>query len=123
MKQYLKQIEMELSEAKLLTPVIVASDRCKRLSRWVKGLLPNSEVVATDELDRLMGRDVVLLHSGESGWDEALEVVCQQSPGRLFVIAPELPRVEALKLEWVADHSVVGKEIFEYEVHELGLSA
>lgn len=71
----------------------------------------------------LMGRDVLLLHSGEKGWAELLEDICQQSPGRLFVIAPECPRAESLKLEWVADMVMVAHETHSYEVHELGLSA
>lgn len=106
----------------MLTPVMVTSRPCEKLSRQVRKLMPEVEV-ASNTKTSLMGRDVVLVHGGEMGWDEALEQICRQSPGRLFVISPQLPRVEALKLEWVADHVVVGDETFEYEVHELGLSA
>ena len=119
---FLERIEMELNEAKMRTPVLVASTRCERLSHEVEKMLSEAEVASSEKVN-LMGRDVVLVHSGELGWEEALELICRQSPGRLFVVAPELPRVEALKLEWVADQVVVGNEIFEYEVHELGLSA
>jgi hypothetical protein len=119
---YIQKIEEELNEARLLSPVIVASQRCKKWSSHIKNLLPKAEVGGTAG-PSLMGRDVVLIHAGEMGWDEALELVCQQSPGRLFVVAPELPRAEALRLEWVADKVMVGEETFEYEVHELGLSA
>lgn len=119
---YIQKIESELTEARLLSPVIVSSERCAQLSRHIHKLVPKAEVGGLSGPD-LMGRDVILVHSGEQGWDEALEFVCQQSPGRLFVIAPELPRAEALRLEWVADKAVVGEETFEYEVHELGLSA
>jgi hypothetical protein len=71
----------------------------------------------------LMGRDVLLLHSGENGWAELLEDVCQQSPSRLFVVAPECPRAESVKLEWIADMVLVGHETYSYEVQELELSA
>ena len=119
---YLQKIENELSDARLLSPVIVSSTRCKGLANKVHKLLPQADVGCVGG-PSLMGRDVVLIHAGEMGWDEALEMVCQQSPGRLFVVAPELPRTEALRLEWVADAVVVGEETFQYEVHELGLSA
>lgn len=119
---YFEKIEDELNGARLLSPVIVASKRCKKLSSHLKKLLPKAEIGGAAG-PNLMGRDVVLVHAGEMGWDEALELVCQQSPGRLFVVAPELPRAEALRLEWVADKVVIGEETFEYEVHELGLSA
>ena len=122
MTSFFKRIKSELEEARLLSPVIVASRRCLDLSESVNRLLPEAEVAEGPSLN-LMGRDVVLIHSGEMGWEEALELVCQQSPGRLYVISPELPRSEALKLEWVADRVVVGEETFQYEVHELGLSA
>jgi hypothetical protein len=119
---YIQKIENELNDARLLSPVILASNRCKRLSSHVQGLIPKA-VIGSRKGPSLMGRDVILIHAGEVGWDEALELVCQQSPSRLFVVAPELPRAEALRLEWVADKVMVGEETFEYEVHELGLSA
>lgn len=122
MTSFFQRIKSELQEARLLSPVIVASHRCLELSDQVSQLVPEAEVARGPSLN-LMGRDVVLIHSGEMGWEEALELVCQQSPGRLYVISPELPRSEALKLEWVADRVVVGEETFQYEVHELGLSA
>ena len=118
---YLQKIESELSEARLLSPVIVSSRQCKGLAKEVHDLLPQADLGSVGG-PSLMGRDVVLVHAGEMGWD-ALELVCQQSPGRLFVVAPELPRAEALRLEWVADGVMVGEETFQYEVHELGLSA
>ena len=120
MNRFMDSVKQELTEARLLKPVIVSSRLCKLLAEKVKTLLPTAEVAI---LPNLMGRDVVLIHAGQMGWEEALEIVCQQSPGRLFVIAPQLPRSEALKLEWIADSVVVGDETFEYEVHELGLSA
>ncbi|MFA5505749.1 MAG: hypothetical protein WC314_18815 [Vulcanimicrobiota bacterium] len=119
---YLQKIENELVTARLLSPIIVASDSCERLAEKVRQLIPQADVGSAGD-SGLMGRDVVLIHQGEMGWDDALELVCQQSPGRLFVLAPELPRTEALRLEWVADGVVVGEETFQYEVHELGLSA
>ena len=119
---YLEKVESELSEARLLKPVIIASNRCEHLSLQVQKIIPKAEVGSISG-PNLMGRDVVLMHAGERGWEEALELVCRQCPSKLFVIAPELPRAEALKLEWVADKVVVGEETFEYEVHELGLSA
>ena len=122
MSPYLKRVERELAGARLLSPVIVGSTRCKPLSEEISKLLPAAEV-AKGHKTNLMGRDVILVHAGEMGWEEALEQICQQSPGKLYVVAPELPRTEALKLEWVADQVIVGDETFEYEVHELGLSA
>lgn len=122
MTLFFQKIKNELEGARLLSPVLIASDRCQELARSVEGLLPEAEV-AQGKLPNLMGRDVVLIHSGEMGWEEAIELVCQQSPGRFYVISPELPRTEAIKLEWVADRVVVGEETFQYEVHELGLSA
>jgi hypothetical protein len=122
MSPYLQKIERELSDARLLSPIVVGSNRCSKLSKEVASLLPTAEI-AENRKSNLMGRDVVLVHSGEMGWEEALEHICQQSPGKLYVVAPELPRAEALKLEWVADHVIVGEETFTYEVHELGLSA
>ena len=105
---YLQKIESELSEARLLSPVIVSSRRCQGLAKKVHDLLPQADLGSVGG-PSLMGRDVVLIHAGEMGWDEALELVCQQSPGRLFVVAPELPRAEALRLEWVADGVMVDK--------------
>lgn len=122
MNRFMNSVKQELDEARLLKPVIVSSRLCKLLAEKVKRLLPAAEVAVLPKAN-LMGRDVVLIHAGQMGWEEALETVCQQSPGRLFVIAPQLPRSEALKLEWIADSVVVGDETFEYEVHELGLSA
>ena len=119
---YIQKIQNELNEARLLSPIIVSSNRCSGLSGKVRSIVPNAEL-GNVAASNLMGRDVILIHAGEMGWDEALERVCQQSPGRLFVVAPELPRAEALKLEWVADTVIVGEETFQYEVHELGLSA
>jgi hypothetical protein len=119
---YLEKIKLELDKANMLSPILVTSTRCETLSKMVQRLLPQAKVATRGEAN-LMGADVVLIHSGEMGWEEALEFICQQCPSRLFVIAPELPRYEALKLEWVADHVVVGEEMYEYEVHELGLSA
>ncbi len=104
------------------TPILVASPSCQALSKKVSKLVPNAEFHDPAKTS-LMGRDVILIHSGEMGWEEALEFVCNESPGRLFVVAPELPRHEALKLEWIADRVMVGRETFQYEVHELGLSA
>ena len=119
---YLQRIQHELGQGRLLKPIIVASTVCRPVTEHIRRILPQAEV-AQDQTARLMGRDVILVHAGERGWDEALGTVCQQCPGRLIVIAPQLPRAEALKLEWVADTVLVGEETFEYEVHELGLSA
>lgn len=122
MTPFLDKVENELSQASLLSPIIVASSRCRPLTEKILDMVPEAKIANSDQTG-LTGRDVVLIHAGESGWEETLELICQQSPGRLYVVAPQLPRVEALKLTWVADKVVVGEEIFEYEVHELGLSA
>ncbi len=70
-----------------------------------------------------MGRDVIVCHSGETGWDEIVELVCKDCPSRLFVVSRTCPRAVSLKLEWVADEAFVEHEMYQYEVHELGLSA
>lgn len=120
---YLEKVQHEFdAQGRLLKPIIVASTTCSNLAGAVHRLMPQAEI-ATDREAKLMGRDVILVHAGDRGWDEALELVCRQCPGRLFVVAPQLPRAEALKLEWVADKVVVGEETYQYEVHELGLSA
>lgn len=122
MNTYLEQVQRQLAGARMRNPVLVTSSRCPQLGKHIESLLPGVEK-AQAGLTNFMGRDVVLVHRGEDGWEDALELICQHCPGRLFVIAPELPRAEALKLEWVADFVVVGRETYEYEVHELGLSA
>ena len=120
---YLEKVKYEFDEqGRLLRPIIVASTACAPLAQALHRLLPQAEIAVNREA-KLMGRDVILVHAGDRGWEEALELVCRQCPGRLFVVAPQLPRSEALKLEWVADKVVVGEETYQYEVHELGLSA
>lgn len=122
MNPFIQEIRQVLNEARLRNPAIVSSSLCRPLSKAVRNFLPGAEMAQISQTN-LMGRDVVLVHAGQTGWEEAIETVCQQSPGRLFVIAPQLPRAEALKLEWVADQVVVGEETYQYEVHPLGLSA
>lgn len=119
---YLEKVKQELLESRLLKPAIVCSKELRPLANVLPNFLKTAEMV-DPHTSSLMGRDVVLVHAGEKGWEEALELICSQSPSRLFVVAPELPRVEALKLEWVADKVFVGEETYDYEVHELGLSA
>lgn len=119
---YLEKVKKELLDSRLLQPAIVSSQELRPLANVLPNFLTSAEVVDPHS-SSLMGRDVILVHAGEKGWEEALELVCSQSPSRLFVIAPELPRIEALKLEWVADRVFVGAETYDYEVHELGLSA
>lgn len=122
MNRYLEAIQSELSQQRILRPLIMTNRALQPLAEHLSRQFPKAAMVKPGQAT-LMGRDVILLHSGEQGWDDLLEEVCQQSPGRLFVIAPECPRTESLKLEWVADVVIVGKETHQYEVHELGLSA
>lgn len=119
---FLGAIQRQLAQKRLLHPLILASPALWSFGESLRSLLPKAHLTRPGQAN-LMGRDVLLLHSGEKGWDELLGDVCQQSPGRLFVIAPECPAAESLKLEWVADMVLVGEETYSYEVHELGLSA
>lgn len=119
---YLETVKKELRDCRLLKPAIVSSQEMRPLANVLPNFLTSAEIV-NPHTSNLMGRDVILVHAGEQGWEEALEVICSQCPGRLFVVAPQLPRVEALKLEWVADRVFAGEETFDYEAHELGLSA
>lgn len=119
---FLGGIHRQLSSKRLLQPLILATPRVWEIGVALNGYFPQANLKEPGQ-DDLMGRDVLLIHGGEKGWDELLERVCGQSPGRLFVIATECPRVESLKLEWVADMVFVGSETYSYEVHELGLSA
>ena len=110
---FVERIERELQEYRLLSPIVAGSVQCRQLSKRIASMVPKAELATTDSMGKLMGRDVILVHSGATGWDQAIETVLQQSPGRLFVVAPKLPRVEALKMLWIADCSIVGDEIFE----------
>ena len=78
---------------------------------------------ATGELNALITNVALACKAIARRVAELLEDVCQQSPGRLFVVAPECPRAESVKLEWIADMVLVGHETFSYEVPELELSA
>ena len=118
MSRFLGILARGLHRAKLKTPVIVASEACYALSKGVTALLEDPEIVHNWNV-KLTGRDVILIHSGETGWDEALERICQQCPGRLIVVAPVLPRLNALKIEWVADAVFIEEELFSHEPHEL----
>lgn len=119
---FLGSVHRQLSGRRLLQPIILATPQLWGMGETLKSLIPKASLRPPGQTS-LMGRDVLLLHSGEKGWAELLEDVCQQSPGRLFVIAPECPSSESLKLEWIADMVMVGEETYTYEVHELGLSA
>ena len=122
MNGFLGSVQRQLVSKRLLEPMILATPKLWNLGESLSSLLPKAKLKPPGQTN-LMGRDVVLLHSGEKGWAELLEDVCQQSPGRLFVVAPECPRAESVKLEWIADMVMVGHETYAYEVHELGLSA
>jgi hypothetical protein len=119
---FLGSVHRQLSGKRLLQPMILATPQLWSMGEALNSLFPKASLKPPGQTN-LMGRDVLLLHSGEKGWAELLEDVCQQSPGRLFVIAPECPKTESLKLEWIADMVMVGHETYTYEVHELGLSA
>lgn len=122
MNAFLGSVHRQLSNKRLLQPLIVATPTLWSLGESLRSLLPKASLRPPGQTN-LMGRDVLLLHSGENGWDDLLEDICQQSPGRLFVIAPECPKAESIKLEWIADMVMVAHETYAYEVHELGLSA
>lgn len=122
MNAFLGIVQRQLSTKRLLQPMILATPPLWPMGESLRTMLPKA-TLRPPGATNLMGRDVLLLHSGEKGWSELLEDICQQSPGRLFVIAPECPKAESIKLEWVADMVLVANETYAYEVHELGLSA
>ena len=122
MAPFLSRVKQELRQVQLVTPVVLASSECKVLARQVSSLLVGA-VGPDNPPKKLSGRDVVLVHEGQAGWEEALELICRQSPGRFVVISPKLPRTEALKLKWLADLVVVSEETHQYEVHQLETSA
>ena len=122
MTPFLSKVKHELQQAKLNGPVILASSTCKKLGRDVGSLFKDS-VGPEEPPKKLSGRDVILVHEGQVGWEEALELIFRQSPKRFFVVSPQLPRAEALKLKWLADLTIVSEETYQYEVHQLGLSA
>lgn len=122
MNGFLGSVHRELVGKRLLQPLILATPQLWPMAEVLGSLLPKA-ILRPPGQTNLTGRDVLLLHSGENGWAELLEDVCQQSPGRLFVVAPECPRAESVKLEWIADMVLVGHETFSYEVPELELSA
>ena len=122
MNGFLSSVHRQLSGKRLLQPLILASPKLWPFAEALGSMFPKASLIRPGQAN-LMGRDVLLLHSGEKGWDELLLEICGQSPGRLFVIAPECPRADSLKLEWIADMVLVGHETHTYEVHELGLSA
>jgi hypothetical protein len=119
---FLRSVHRQLASKRLLQPLILATPKLWAFGQELGSFFPKATLLPPGQAN-LMGRDVLLLHSGEKGWGELLEDVCQQSPGRLFVIAPECPAAESIKLEWIADMALVGHETYTYEVHELGLSA
>ncbi len=118
MDTYWNEVYRELKQQRMLRPVLVTSAPFRRLGQDLTKVLKGARLTAPGE-SSLMGRDVVLIHAGETGWEELLNLICRESPGRLFVVAPECPRSEAWKLEWVADRALVGNETYTYEMPEL----
>ncbi len=122
MKTLIETIRRKFQKRRLLYPVIVSTSRERIFAAKLASALPDSLYSPMREIP-LTGRDVVLVHSGETGWEEALAEACRDSPGRLFVIARECPRQMSLKLEWIADVALIGRETHLYEDHELELTA
>lgn len=118
MKNYWNEVQRELKSQRMLRPVIVATKPYRQLAQNLIQNLKGAHLSEPGECS-LMGKDVILVHAGETGWEELLNLTCRESPGRLFVVAPECPRSEAWKLRWVADRALVGDETYAYEMMEL----
>lgn len=115
MTEFWNTVNRELAEQRMLRPIFLSLHPSHRSLRKLLDFFPNSRLCAPGETN-LMGRDVVLVHAGEYGWEELLLNICRESPARLFVVAPECPSTEALRLEWVADKVILGAETYQYEV-------
>lgn len=118
MEKYWTAVGRELKGQRMLRPVFIAPQPYTKLAHSLAQMFPGARVVNTRE-GKLVGSDVVVIHAGDTGWEGLLADICRESPGRLFVVAPECPRTEALRLKWVADKVIVGRETYEHELPEL----